>query len=146
MNKTRKPSKWANTTREVIETVAGSGCIAHPVFMLGWPGDTAYKTEKLVEFVGEISSCSRVQPFVAFTTPHPGSRLWHQREALGLKVITSDLSRFIHFYPVALPLSMGDNALQILVDAHNRIRIETKMINRNPTIDLNFVLAYADLL
>ena len=56
MNETRKPSKWANTTREVIETVAGSGCMTHPVFMLGWPGDTAYKTEKLVEFVGEIGS------------------------------------------------------------------------------------------
>lgn len=146
MKKARRVGNWAELAELTIRTVADLGCIAHPVFMLGWPGDTPEKLRRLVDFAVKIGSSPFVEPFVAFTTPHPGSRLWYQREALGLKVITSDLSKFMHLYPVAVPLSLGDNGIELLVEAHNTIRVETGMATRNPCIDLDFVLSYSDLL
>lgn len=146
MNKTHAGSDWAETTKQAIKMVAESGCIANPVFMLGWPGDTAEKMKRLVRFAVDVGRSPFVQPFVAFTTPHPGSELWRHREALGLKVITSDLSKFIHLYPVAIPLSLGDNALELLIEAHNVIRVETGVAARNPVIGLGFVQSYSDLL
>jgi anaerobic magnesium-protoporphyrin IX monomethyl ester cyclase len=146
MSKTPQPNQWADLVESKINSVASLNCTAHPVFMIGWPGDTPEKMEKMVDFAVRIGSSPYVEPFVAFATPHPGSQLWKQRDDLGLEVITSDLSKFIHLYPVAVPRSLGPEGIELMIESHNIIRSQTGMSSRNPCIELEFVLSYADLL
>lgn len=147
MHKTRYPFRWRRQVLDVIRNATSLGITTHPVIMLGWPGETIDSLNRLVDFTISLLNFRNVQPFITFPTPHPGSRLDRCANELGLKVITRDLTKYLHLYPVAIPGSLGIdrlNALEVLVDAHNTIRLESKMTDRNPLLDLSFVLSYAD--
>lgn len=135
---------WREYTKEVVCLAANMGYLVHPIFMLGWPGETPESLEELVRFAVEMGHLARVEPFVAFTTPHPGSRLWGCSSEMGLYLLTTDLTKYIHLYPVAVPLSLGPDAIRLLVEAHNTIRVESRMTHRNPCIDIEFVTSYVD--
>lgn len=147
MRKTQYASTWTRQVLDVINSASTLGVTMHPVIMLGWPGETADSLHRLVDFTISLLKFGNVQPFVAFPTPHPGSRLDRHANEVGLKIITRDLTKYIHLYPVAVPTTLGVDALdalQLLVNAHNTIRLESKITYRNPVLDLSFVLSYAD--
>ena len=146
MRKTKNAVEWKLRTLNVLEQIAKKGITVHPVFMLGWPGQRDDDLRILTEFCTQtLGFGNGVKPFVAFATPHPGSVLWRTRNRIGLKLVTSDLKKYIHLYPVAIPESLGPNALQLLIKTHNTIRVDSRMTGRNPCISLDFVKSYADL-
>lgn len=134
-------SKWKMTTSEMTELLSDNDIIAHPIFMLGWPGETFNTLEKLTQFACGLGELDNVEPFVSFATPHPGSffRRLYKNE---FSSIAKDLRKYIHLLPVAIPKTLGVNALSLLIDAHNRIRIESNMTYRNPTISTKDVINY----
>jgi len=145
MRKTTSDSNWKQRARRVIVAAGKLGFVVHPIFMLGWPGETKETLKQTVDFAVELGRHTQVEPFVSFPTPHPGSRFWRNAASLGLQLVTTDLSKYIHLYPVAVPVSLGGlDALPLLVRAHNTIRSESGTTQRNPRIDLEFVLSYVD--
>lgn len=147
MRKTLHPKEWKRRVVSIINEASKLGIITHPVIMLGWSGETLESLGQLIDFTISLLKFQNVQPFIAFPTPHPGSYLYQAAEKLGLKIITRDLTKYIHLYPVAIPSSLGRNALnavELLVNAHNTVRIESGMTFRNPLLDVDFVLSYAD--
>ena len=138
MNKTLVPEDWAKIAQKAIACLSDYGIVSHPIFMLGWPGETTDTLLRLTEFAVSIGSDDLVQPFVSFCTPHPGSYLWKNRKKIGICLLPASLKSYTHLSPVAYPESLGndDNALRRLVDAHNTIRVETGVSDRNPVIDI----------
>lgn len=146
MRKTKETRNWSEIVLRNMFLLENSGIISHPIYLLGWPGDTKDKMKRLEAFAIENGQSELVEPFISFTTPHPGTKLWENRDELGIKVITSDLSKFLHLYPVAIPESLGESGLLEMIDTHNRIRLETSMEMRNPLLNHEFVKDYSDLI
>jgi hypothetical protein len=82
-----------------------------------------------------------VEPFVSFATLHPGSYFKKVFKSEFSSVAT-DLTKYIHILPVSVPKTLGKNGLSLLIDAHNKIRTESEMTYRNPTLHLEFVRDY----
>jgi radical SAM superfamily enzyme YgiQ (UPF0313 family) len=136
--------KWRTKAYEMTKLLNNECIIAHPIFMLGWPGETRSTLEKLEDFACVLGKLENVEPFVSFATPHPGSSFnrFFQSE---FSSITKNLRKYIHLLPVSIPKTLGPDGLCLLVNAHNQIRIESNMSYRNPTISLNNIMAYWDL-
>jgi radical SAM superfamily enzyme YgiQ (UPF0313 family) len=140
----RRAPSWKKEFIKVVQQATELGITLHPVFMLGWPGQTKTALREIADLAIKIGQNVLVRPYLAFVTPHPGSRLWQFSEKIGLKIITRDFSKYTHLYPVALPDSLGSNALKFLIDSYNEIRLGTNMAQRNPCIDIDFVRSYTD--
>ena len=135
-NKPKTLTNWKLQIKEVLKHAGKLGYTTHPVFILGWPGETKKTLEELTRFIISINSFDGVVPFLSFTTPHPGSELWHKRKELGLKITTNDLTKYTHLFPVSLPESLGSNALELLINNYNNIAEETGSQKYNPILDL----------
>lgn len=94
-------------------------------------------------FLGEHPN---IEPFVSFITPHPGNNVEQFIKENKIKKITSDYSKYIHLYPVAMSTYFNITDLEHLINVHNEIRTISKMTHRNPCINEEFVLGYSDLL
>lgn len=148
MNKTNNPEKWSAKVEEALQLCSDFGIVSHPVFMLGWPGENDESLNDLVEFALKVGSPKLVEPFVSFTTPHPGSWLWKSRTDLNLNLFPTNLTNFNHLVPVCYPSSLGgeDAALEKLLTAHNCIRQETGGLQRNHALTPQDVFIEPDLL
>ena len=147
MNKTRKPDTWTAKVVDALQRLSDNEIVAHPIYMLGWSGETQSSLERLVDFAVEHGQNPFVQPFVSFCTPHPGSGIWKHRKELGLELLPASFASYTHLSPVAYPTTLGnsDSALRRLVEAHNRIRVETHVQGRNPVIDFNSAFIPGDM-
>lgn len=139
MNKTRNAIAWKNKVKEALRLLSDYGIVSHPIYMLGWSGETEYTLNELVDFAINNGQRECVQPFVSFVTPHPGSYLWFHRKDFGINLFPASLMSYTHLSPVSYPITLGnkDTAIEILVEAHNAIRTETGVNKRNPIIDIN---------
>ncbi|MEY8509553.1 radical SAM protein [Lachnospiraceae bacterium 42-17] len=146
MQKTKDPTNWKKTIKKAVLLAAKYNFLVHPIFMFGWPGETKSSLKYNCEMACELGMNTNVEPFVAFLTPHPGSETEKFVEKGQVRLITSDLSKYIHLYPVSIPLSYGKGAVEDFIDVHNKIRTISNMTYRNPCIDLEYVYKYADLL
>ena len=146
MQKTRDPINWKKTIKKAVLLAAKHNFLVHPIFMFGWPGETKSSLKHNCEVACELGMNTNVEPFVAFLTPHPGSETEKFVADGQVRLITSDLSKYIHLYPVSIPLSYGKGAVEDFIDVHNKIRTISNMTYRNPCIDLEYVYKYADLL
>ncbi len=130
-----KVSKWREITTKNIRSASKIGYEVHPVFMLGWPGESEKTLSNLANFIIRLNrKYTNVIPFLSFVTPHPGTRLWRLASRLGLRIIENDLSKYTHLYPVAIPYSLGVAAKERLVRAYNNIAKETNTEEWNPPI------------
>lgn len=124
----------------VIKTIRYAsklGFVFHPIFMIGWPGETKKTLHRLQEAVVTLTEGSEnVRPYLSFVTPHPGSKLGIEAEELGLKIIENDLSKYTHLFPVAIPNSLGPNALELMVRTYNNISCRTKTKEYNPLLSV----------
>lgn len=146
MEKTNDPQNWKKVITNAILLAAKLDFLVHPIFMFGWPGETKETLKSNCDVACELGVNTNIEPFVAFLTPHPGSDTQKFVVDGRVRLITSDLSKYIHLYPVAVPLSYGKGAIEDFVDVHNKIRTVSNMTYRNPCIDINYVYSYANLL
>jgi len=146
MQKTNQPENWESLAKNKVLEIANMGILVHPIFMFGWPGETEESIYKNTEMACYLGKNQNVEPFVSFITPHPGSRTEEFINNSQLLLITSDLSKFIHLYPVSIPKTLGIENLGLLVEAHNKIRIESSMTYRNPCFSVDFVNEYSNYL
>lgn len=144
MSKTNDPQNWKNKAISAVKLASQMGFQVHPIFMIGWPGETPYSLKSNVETACLLGTDDNVEPFVSFFTPHPGSDSENFIKRGDAIIITSDYSKFIHLYPVAIPVSYGQNALCDFIEAHNSIRLASKMVYRNPCLSFDFVRDYAN--
>ena len=140
MNKTISPKVWRSKVIESLRLLSQNDIISHPIYMLGWMGESQKTLDNLVNFAVTHGQHEKVQPFVSFCTPHPGSHIWKNRKDMGIELFPASLSSYTHLSPVAFPITLGnkDKSLKLLVEAHNTIRIETNGFKRNPIINLDY--------
>lgn len=138
MGKTPKPDEWKKMVEKSLKLLSDNEIVSHPIYMLGWCGETEKTLMDLVDFAIKNGQPDNIQPFVAFCTPHPRSNLWLERNDLGLNLFPASLASYTHLSPVAYPITLGkeEKALERLVQAHNAIRLETNGFYRNPLINL----------
>jgi len=138
MGKTSSPNEWKHKVVESLKLLSQNNIISHPIYMLGWVGETQSTLNNLVDFAIIHGQHESVQPFVSFCTPHPRSYMWNNRKSIGLELFPASLASYTHLSPVAFPMTLGDKdkSLELLVNAHNSIRTETNGLKRNPLIDL----------
>lgn len=146
MKKTDKPEQWNKIIRKAVTLAAERKILVHPIFMFGWPGENKNTLQLNTETACELGAKEYIEPFISFFTPHPGSTSESHVFNGDILPITSDLSKYIHLYPVSVPTSLGYDAVDMFTDAHNRIRIISGMTYRNPCFTADFVRNYADLI
>ena len=137
MGKSRLPkdlSRWRHIAEENICSASKIGYEVYPVFMLGWPGENEETLLSLSDFIANLKKYPRVVPFLSFVTPHPGTRLWKRANNLRLRIVESDLNKYTHLYPVAVPYSLGFSAKYKLIKAYNSIVEATDSEMWNPLI------------
>jgi radical SAM superfamily enzyme YgiQ (UPF0313 family) len=146
MNKGGKLADYKSVARDAVTKAIDTGFRVHPIFMLGWPGDTWENVAATVDFAVQIGQNELSQPFESFPTPHPGSEFWRRAKQLGLEMLTYDLTKYTHLCPVAIPNSLGGlNGLERLVEAHNSIHVATGMTYRTPVLDMTYIRSYIDI-
>ena len=137
-------NRWETMAYEITKLLSDTDIVAHPIFMLGWPGETYNTLKKSTQMACNLGKLHKVEPFVSFATPHPGSsfkKLFQSK----FSSIAKDLRKYIHILPVSIPKTLGSEGLSRLIDAHNQIRVESNMTYRNPTISIKDVASYWDL-
>jgi len=132
---TNLSESWKDKALRIVKEAVGIGYTLFPTFMLGWPGETQSTLIKTAEFAINIGKNDNVIPYLSFITPHPGSQLHALSPNLGLKILTSDLRRYTHLFPVAVPISLGENGLNLLVKTYDSIAQGTNSREWNPEID-----------
>lgn len=139
LRKTKSPDDWQRLAHRALSAGVRVGLQMTPVFMLGTPGETPGTLANLEDFIVDLYSETGTKPYLAFATPHPGSRLWAQRDQLGIAVLTQDLARYTHLQPVAVPSSLGKRGLKLLCDSYDRISTATDSRQANPEQDGGFL-------
>ena len=124
----------AKSIRENFDLMLDNGCQVNPVYMFGWPGESVEDLEANAAFIEEMGTRQGVITYISFITPHPGSNLTNNLMD-ELVVLSSDLSRYTHKQPVAVPRSLGREGLQLMVDNYHRVAEATGMQDVNPGID-----------
>jgi len=104
--------------------------------MFSWSGETPEDLRANSGFIQEMGRKPGVITYISFVTPHPGSGI--ENEA-GLHVLTRDYSRYTHKQPVAVPRSLGDNGLRLMVNEYHRIAETTGTEDLNPRIDSGYL-------
>lgn len=140
MNKVKGiKSRWMSLAERTLRSTADAGIVVHPIFMIGWPGETDRSLAQSLRFVENVCSHALIVPFVSFPTPHPGSTLERISNSIGLRVVSTRLENYNHLFPVAVAGSLGPpaRALRKVLDAHNTIRVDFGDPKRNPPIDFD---------
>lgn len=123
---------------DAFDLMLGNGCQVNPVYMVGWVGETPEDLAENVKFMKETGKRDGVITYVSFITPHPGSNL-ERNLSDGLRILSTDLSRYTHKQPVAVPISLGENGLQLMVDAYHEVGEACEMVKYNPKIDPEYL-------
>lgn len=120
--------------RGTLDNVLSYDIGVNPVFMFSWIGETPDDLRKNAEFIQDFGSNSNVVTYISFLTPHPGTWLWKKSPDNGLIIVSNDINRYTHKQPVAVPTSMGDNGLELMVDTYHEVTREINMERVNPHI------------
>src|SRR3989344_142751 len=117
-----------------FELMLSNGCQVNPVYMFSWMGEKPEDLEANSLFIQEMGQRKGVITYVSFITPHPGSNLVNK---LGkdLRILSTDYARYTHKQPVAVPYSLGDDGIRLMVDHYHRIGEVCDMQDVNPRID-----------
>jgi anaerobic magnesium-protoporphyrin IX monomethyl ester cyclase len=124
--------KGYSSVEDQIKMVVDSGMNLQLGFVLGLAGETKETLEKNVEGISRVGSQPHVTPRICFLTPYPGTQLW--REPEGLRILTNDWNRYNSIFPVAVPESLGEDGLGLLVEAQKRIVEATGRPEINPPV------------
>ena len=105
-------------------------------FILGTIGETEETLVDKARFIIKHCSKSNIIPLLGFLTPHRGTKLFCEKEKLGLILTDDDFDHYNHLQPVCYPSSLGRNGLKILKEAYNLITIETNSQIFNPILEV----------
>lgn len=131
--------RWSDKALNIAEKASAIGYTLFPTFLIGWPGETTRTLNKTAQLAVKIGKKENVIPYLSFVTPHPGSQLYKIAGYLGLQILTANLRRYTHLFPVAVPSSLGKNGLDIMVKFYDLIASETNTREWNPKIDRAYI-------
>ena len=131
-------TNWAALTQRRIRLAVDAGLSVYPVFMFGMPGETPSSVDKKVQFIMKVYEPGKVVPLLSFFTPHPGSRSWQLAQNQEMDIVTRDLRRYTHLWPVAVPKTLGADGVRVLIAAYNTVAEQTRSYEFNPPIDLDW--------
>lgn len=103
-------------------------------FILGTPGETADSLNNKASFIKQLCSFPNVIPLLGFFTPHRGSRIYENVDAMGIRIVDHNYDHYNHLQPVCLPESLGTAGLKLLKQTYNYISEETDSIKYNPLL------------
>jgi radical SAM superfamily enzyme YgiQ (UPF0313 family) len=125
-----------DSIRKGFDTVLDNGCRINPVYMFSWVGETPEYLRFNARFIEEMGKREGVLTYLSFITPHPGSAIDNLE---GLSILTDDYSRYTHKQPVAVPESLGEEGLKMMVDYYHSISETIGMQKYNPKIDPEYL-------
>jgi anaerobic magnesium-protoporphyrin IX monomethyl ester cyclase len=122
-----------------MNNIISNNCVINPIFLLGWPGEDEKLISKTKYFISEWAQRPNTKIYLSFTTPHPGTEFYNfcKKE---MNILSLDLDKYTHLFPVAVPKSLGINGLEKLVGAYHEITDQNDLHQLNPPIK------YEDLL
>jgi len=132
MDKGYKPEDIARA----FEIVLGNGSQINPVYMFSWEGETPSDLVANSRFIEQMGKRKGVISYISFVTPHPGTGL---EDHPGFRVLTRDYSRYTHKQPVAVPVSLGENGLRLMIDAYHGVTQAIGMRYVNPRINEEYL-------
>jgi len=122
----------ADYIKKAFDIVLNNGANINPVYLFSWVGETEADLLRNARFIEEQGKRKGVISYISFITPHPNSRIDNHE---GLEILTDDLSRYNHKQPVAIPKSLGQNGLRLMVGLYHQIAKNIRMQNCNPRIE-----------
>jgi len=125
-----------DSIRKSFDIVLNNGANINPVYLFSWIGETKQDLLRNAQFIEEQGKRKGVISYISFITPHPNSRINHEK---GLEILTNDYSRYTHKQPVAVPKSFGKDGLRLMVDQYHKITEAIGMQKFNPRIDLEYL-------
>lgn len=131
------------TIDQAFDLLLNNGCQINPVYLFGWVGEKPEDLELNASYIEARGQRKGVITYVSFITPHPGSHLV-KKHINDFVVLSNDYSRYTHKQPVAVPKSLGDNGLQLMVDAYHRIGEICNMQSVNPRIEQSYLESLTD--
>jgi len=126
----------ANYIRKAFDIVLDNGANINPVYLFSWVGETKQDLLRNAKFIEEQGKRKGVISYISFLTPHPNSKI---DNLSGLEILTNDFSRFNHKQPVAVPKSLGQNGLNLMVDQYHKVTENIGMQKYNPKIDQEYL-------
>ena len=116
-----------------MNTIISNNCVINPIFLLGWPGEDEKLISKTKYFISEWSQKPNTKIYLSFTTPHPGTDFFDYCRKK-MNILSFDLDKYTHLFPVAVPKSLGQNGLEKLVGAYHEITDQNNLHQLNPPI------------
>ena len=126
----------ADYIRNAFDIVLNNGININPVYLFSWIGETKQDLLRNAQFIEEQGKRKGVISYISFLTPHPNSNIDNDS---GLEILTNDLSRYNHKQPVAVPKSLGQDGLKLMVDLYHQITENIGMQGFNPKIDPEYL-------
>ena len=123
-----------NKIDDVLKLSMDYGVRINMNFILGMPGETIDSLCSKTDFIIEKCKHPNVIPLLGFLTPHPGTIVHANLNALKLRVIDSNLENYNHLVPVCVPESLGEMARSLLITSYNKISLETNSQEFNPLL------------
>lgn len=130
------------TKADILENfgrILNHGIGVNPVHMFSWSGETESDLLANAEFIEAVGSNKNVVTYISFVTPHPGTIIRRTAEQKGLKILTNDFDRYTHKQPVAVPESLGENGVELMVDMYHRLAEILGMQKVNPRINPEYI-------
>jgi anaerobic magnesium-protoporphyrin IX monomethyl ester cyclase len=119
-------------------------CVVNPIFLLGWPGEDEKLISKTKYFISEWAQRPNTKIYLSFTTPHPGTDFFDYCKN-EMNILSYNLDRYTHLFPVAVPISLGQNGLEKLVGAYHEITDQNDLHKLNPPIKYGDLLPLIDM-
>jgi len=126
----------ADYIRNAFDVVLDNGANINPVYLFSWVGESKSDLLNNARFIEEQGKRKGVISYISFLTPHPNSKI---DNLSGLEILTDDFSRYNHKQPVAVPKSLGQDGLRLMVDLYHQTAENIGMQKYNPKIDPEYL-------
>jgi anaerobic magnesium-protoporphyrin IX monomethyl ester cyclase len=137
--KEMKKGITSSQIKKITNLVLDNGISLNPIFILGYPNQSAFDLENDKEFISELSSKDNVKTYFTFYTMHRGTNDWFDKQNLTL--LSSDFDNFNHKRIVSIPNALGrtDLALKNLYESYLELRQIKNLAKYNPFFDLDYI-------
>jgi hypothetical protein len=133
-NSMRKRHFGLNSMENKMNEILSMGAILNPIYLLGWPGETDQSLLKARYFITEWGMRERVKTYLSFVTPHPGTEFMEFCKK-NMNILSMDLDKYNHLFPVTVPLSLGETGLEKMVNTYHQIIDEANIHELNPPLN-----------
>ena len=129
----RKRRLQNGALEEKMNEILALGCKLNPIYLFGWPGETEQTLSLAKDSILKWAINDNVIMYLSFTTPHPGTEFFFSSRN-SMNILSMDLDRYTHTFPVAVPFSLGMKGLGKLISTYHETVEEGGISKLNPPI------------